>query len=535
MNSSFGQSWTTYYRPQRVEQLNQVPVRTQIEQCMKSGYFPRVLLLAGPKGTGKTTSARLIGAIVNEEANREQIVSTYLHPTSSKNKKAKSLKNPDATQPLIKRILQGTSYVVQELDAASNRGIQEVRNLQDRSMLAPVEGVLSVYILDEVHMLTAPAFNALLKLLEEPPAHAMFILATTELHKLPDTVRSRCQIISFRKSTEEEVVAALTSIAESEKLTIDDEALQLLASLAEGSFRDAVKYLQLLSQSSPITTDLIKSVIQASYLQQVEQLVQLVLQKDAQGVTNLFQSLRIDAVHPDHYVKQLLSYIHQKMLTAIQSPASAAFSTAIAVFLLKEFSKPEVLQTTPIPLLGLEIACLDMILRSKQKNGTSKRITTIHKQEPTSDTHVTEASGLRPASVTDPNIVDSHTNRDDSLQSEQSPTTGDATQLLNRWQEFTSALATKNATLAALFRSAQPREANQDTIVLHVYYRFHQEQLSHPKSLRLIEEVMQTICNGQVKLDVILQTAPAQEAELIETNQLAPDTVFANQVVSALR
>ena len=231
-------AWNRKYRPSSISGLHLVEVRNQLETLILQGSIPQALLFAGPKGTGKTSAARILGALLNDPENLEPVKSIFF--SKKKTKKGSSLQDIKTITPLAEKILSGDSYVVQEMDAASNRGIDDIRALKERIMLPPQEGVITVYILDEAHMLTTEAFNALLKLLEEPPEHVLFVLATTALHKIPATISSRCHVVQFRQATNEEILTALKSILEKEKIAYDTEALGEIAHQSDGSFRDAI-------------------------------------------------------------------------------------------------------------------------------------------------------------------------------------------------------------------------------------------------------------------------------------------------------
>src|SRR5579859_2130216 len=189
-------SWYRQYRPITLAGLHLVSVRETLQQLLGSGQFPHALLFAGPKGTGKTSAARIVGAILNDPANAEFVQSVFFGG-KKKSKAVVNFQEPNSSDPIVQQIQRGTSYVVIELDAASHRGIDDIRQLKERVHLPPAEGLIALYILDEAHMLTTEAFNALLKLLEEPPPHAVFILATTELHKIPETIISRCAVVQL--------------------------------------------------------------------------------------------------------------------------------------------------------------------------------------------------------------------------------------------------------------------------------------------------------------------------------------------------
>ena len=212
------------WRPGSFKDLvGQKAVSRTLSQAISSGRIAHAYLFSGPRGTGKTSTAKIFAKALNCEKG----------PTP----------DPCGVCKSCTKIADGTALDVFEIDAASNRGIDEMRDLREKVKFTPAEGRYKVYIIDEVHMLTTEAFNALLKTLEEPPAHVVFILATTEPHKVPATIQSRCQRFDFRRITVEEIEARLSYVAEEMKIPCEKEALRLLAQQADGGMRDALSLL----------------------------------------------------------------------------------------------------------------------------------------------------------------------------------------------------------------------------------------------------------------------------------------------------
>src|SRR5258705_2348813 len=204
------------YRPQTIDDLDSAAVRQTLFSVLKNPTT-HAFLFTGPKGLGKTSTARIIAKVINCENRKDNI-------------------EPCNACSQCKSITDGTNLDVLEIDAASNRGIDEIRDLKEKIRLSPAAAKKKVYIIDEVHMLTTEAFNALLKTLEEPPMNAMFILCTTEPHKVPATIISRCFHISFSPATEEELVRSFTRIVKAEKIDITEDALKYVASLSDRGF-----------------------------------------------------------------------------------------------------------------------------------------------------------------------------------------------------------------------------------------------------------------------------------------------------------
>lgn len=246
------------YRPKSFKDaLGQEHVTKTLQQAIKSGRISHAYLFTGPKGVGKTSVARILAHAVNGLAYDDE--SMHLD--------------------------------IIEIDAASNRRIDEIRDLRDKVRIAPTSAKYKVYIIDEVHMLTKEAFNALLKTLEEPPAHSIFILATTESYKLPETIISRTQRFEFKSVTSANLVKQLSMIAQKEGIDIDKQALELLAEFGEGSFRDSIGYLdQLSSAGHKITEEEVRQMLGLPSKQSIEAIIMALSQNDAKQAVKALES-----------------------------------------------------------------------------------------------------------------------------------------------------------------------------------------------------------------------------------------------------
>ena len=534
-------SWNRTYRPHRFSDLHLRRVREYGESLLKSERFPQAFLFTGPKGTGKTSTSRILGAVLNDPANEAAVRSLFFE----KSKPAAPLQEP-SDSPLTERILNGNSFVVHELDAASNRGIDDVRALRERVSLPPSEGVMSVYILDEVHMLTTEAFNALLKLLEEPPPHVVFVLATTEREKLPETIVSRCHVVQFTKASDDELVAALTNIAAQEQLTVDAAVLAAVASRADGSFRDAVKLLEMIVQvgGGSATQAAAESVLSLSLEASCAAACSALLAKDPAAVVKVFQTLRARGTDAKQLHKALLLHLYSDLMQALGvEPGTATYPAATTTFLLKELSSSELSQAAPIPLLFLELKFLELIERSQKKHGggsstpppagsRSVRNTTPSDPEEDEEDEASVAPAekieLKSAAVAVPERKHSPI-----LKPETVPRSGvqaDGTALCERWAEFVKLAAEHNFGLATLLNSAQPLAGSLGHLKLSVYYRFHQEQLLQPKFLTALQDMCNLFIGGYIELECVLATEPATA----ELRDVPPSDTLTELAVASL-
>lgn len=507
-------SWYRQYRPRTVAGLHLTSVRERLLQLMAQGKLPQVMLFAGPKGTGKTSTARIMAAVLNDPANAAMVDHLFFHKAKPK---TVVFNEPTTKDQLLENIFKGTSYVVQELDAASNRGIDDVRAIKERVHLAPQDGKMSVYILDEVHMLTTEAFNALLKLLEEPPAHAVFILATTELHKIPGTVTSRATLIPFTRATPEEISQAVSSILDAEKIAFEPDALALLGQYADGSFRDAVKLAEVLSQNNQkLTEDLVRQHLALSSVQQMQSLIEAVIEKNPQEIVSIINQLREDKVDATYFLKSLCQWLHTDLMKALTLTPGKAFTSAqISRFLLQEISQLPPQDSSPLPLLSLELKLLDLVFRSQSKEPKGgatvrKTVTSPPSEDPKPETSTLEAPGLPAATLIPITSEVKEAILSDNLSN---VAEGDADKLLEQWDHFVDLVKGKNTSLAALLKSAQASAPAHGVAQVKVFYRFHKEQLQQPKFLAMLEECVQPLTGGRIKFEFIVSEPPVAQAE----------------------
>jgi DNA polymerase-3 subunit gamma/tau len=285
------------YRPQTFSDVvGQAHVTTTLRNALREGRLSHAYLFNGPRGTGKTSAAKIMAKAVNCEQPQDG--------------------EPCNQCASCKAINEGSVTDVLEIDAASNRGVEEIRDIREKVKFAPSDVKYKVYIIDEVHMLTTEAFNALLKTLEEPPSHVIFILATTEPHKLPATIISRCQRFDFHRIPLPEMVKRLKQICQAQHVEAEDQALHLVAKLAEGGMRDALSLLdQAISYSGAAVTAnqviQITGTVSQSYF---STLAKMIAERDMAKVIELFDQLMVQGKDPEQFLHDFLYYYRDMLL-----------------------------------------------------------------------------------------------------------------------------------------------------------------------------------------------------------------------------
>ena len=293
------------WRPQTFDDvIGQKHITETLKSQVRSGRLSHAYIFIGTRGTGKTTCARILARAVNCE-----------HPVDG---------NPCGSCPACRGIADGSILDVVELDAASNNGVDNVRALREEAVFSPAAVKKRVYIIDEVHMLSTSAFNALLKIIEEPPEHLLFILATTELQKVPATILSRCQRHSFRRIETQELAQYVQHVAEAEQFDITPDACELIARLAEGGVRDALSLLDQCSAHSRIDVDAVYTTMGLAGKRRIEELLGQIVDHDTEGALKGFSAMWMDGKDPIGLLNELFTLMRDVLMLRVAPKGGAA-------------------------------------------------------------------------------------------------------------------------------------------------------------------------------------------------------------------
>lgn len=490
--------YRTYRSKKLSEIVGQEHITTALEHALKKGTVSHAYLFTGPRGVGKTSIARILAHEINGLPYDED---------------------------------RGHLDII-EIDAASNRRIDEIRDLRDKVHIAPSSAKYKVYIIDEVHMLTKEAFNALLKTLEEPPAHVVFILATTEVHKLPETIISRTQRYSFKPVDLPKVVEHLRYIASKEKIDVTDEALELIAQHGEGSFRDSISLLdQVRNTGKKIELDAVQAILGIAPAKLIDNLLHSLTTHDSLGVVKCLGQMHDQGYEPAQISKQLCSALRQAVLTG-----KLPFAHDVAMKLLSQLVQ---VPASPDPRVALEIALLDAALSSTP---------TVIKTEPEADSKVMpEGVQIKPVAQVEKPARKSSSPispaKEEPETPEQPPLAGsvDTEFVLNdqSWDLILSALRQGHNTLHSVAKMAQPH-FTPGKVTLELSSTFHQKRLSEARNKQILSEVIAGVTGSPMQIECIkgegrkfVPPLPPADGEIVhnvEKTTPAPEEIPKNPI-----
>ncbi len=509
----------TLYRQYRSssfqELIGQDTVVTLLQNALAQGRLAHAYLFSGPRGTGKTSTARLLAK-----------AATCLEPIrEKKGDKITTFEACNICASCVSQIENRAQDII-EIDAASNRGIEDIRELREQASYPPVQLRYKIYIIDEVHMLTTEAFNALLKTLEEPAPQTIFILATTELHKVPATIRSRCQLLRFQSGTIAAITTKLAKIVAAEKWNVESEALTLIAEHAQGGFRDAETSLeQLATQIQPLTASAVTNAFGVLPQQSVEELLTLLLAKDAQAAyTQLATLTALPSVRPEQLTLQLITTIRRRI-------GAPGIDDLHLTYGLSQLLEAYILhRSSPTPTLPLEIACLNIA----QFGSTRAEIQPIVQQPqakpilPAIEQHVgiVEAPPRKqtpPHRTTLPEVMISTTPSPRSDVPVVELREVAISDIRTAWKEMILDMGREHQALAQMLRETIFHSVEEVGITIHVRFKFHVEKLSEKKNKARVEDLLYKLTHTKWGITYLLTENMPKRAATKEIHANASD------------
>ncbi len=493
------------YRKWRPRQWDEVVGQAHIVQTLtnavRAGRVGHAYLFAGPRGTGKTTVARILAKTVN-----------CVHSDPAR--------RPCNECDHCMAVNENRFLDLIEIDAASNTSVDDVRDLRDKINFAPTQGKYKIYIIDEVHMLSTAAFNALLKTLEEPPPHAIFVLATTEIHKIPATVLSRCQRHEFRRVPIEDIVGQLKRIAQEENIQVEDEALTLIARQSAGGMRDAISLLdQLSSSGQKIDLALTQTVLGTATSQTVLDLIASIAdRRPAPAMDAIHRALDAGA-DTRSLARQIVDYLRGLLLIQMGNTEQVEATKEVKVSMAahaKVFSTHEVLRMMKAfnaaaadthggwqPSLGLELALAEAL------EAPQPTVTTAPEMPVVAAPQKASTAPIKPSAPSETTSAVSAALRQPEAPASSAPLVSNA-QIIQAWKQIQARVKGHSVNLAALLNSVKSLDLQGATLVLGLASDVLVEKMSRPEHIEITRQAIRDLLGVDLSIKCVVTTAKGQ-------------------------
>jgi DNA polymerase III subunit gamma/tau len=465
------------YRPQSFDDLvGQPHVVSTLRSAVEQGKLAHAYLFSGSRGTGKTSVARIL----------------------AKHMLANGIADEALKRQVEKGVEDGSLVDLTEIDAASNRGIDDVRGLLEKIQFAPAIAGAKVFIIDEVHMLTKEAFNALLKTLEEPPPYAYFILATTELHKIPATIQSRCQRFVFRQINEEDLVGRLRFVAEKESIEITDAALLAIARTVQGGMRDALSLLDQLRSLPRVDVNDVKERTGDTGHEHADAINAAIERNDARAILEVVRRMEETAVPFEAVARLMLSSVRNRLHAAVDADTDTTEHLRRLDVLLDALRD---LRSAPVPALVLESALLSLCA----PGGSSSASPAPAVPHPTT----TPPAPKNPSTPASP--VASSPGADATPSS---PPSGSVTSLKDSWPEIVKQVEPASARMS--LKNGRLKGVADGEVVVVFTSAFNRDKAAEPEAARTLEQAIAKHVGVTLKLRCALETDAAAEEDTVD-------------------